>query len=216
MEGRRSVTTRKSVWNHPHTTWLIDGFLFIGAGAAAMSAVYFLFFPTGNGSRGTTFLLARATWDDVHTWGGLLMILAAAVHFLVHWRWVTGTARRVWLAARAGGVSLSRGARWNILIDAIIAVAFLVAAITAVYFLFAPAGGYQGGRNPGWDPGFLASRTTWDLVHTWAGTTLIIAALAHFYIHWGWVKKVTLKLLRARPRWASRPAGREGVVVESS
>jgi hypothetical protein len=60
-----------------------------------------------------------------------------------------------------------------------------------VYFLFVPDGGYQGGRNPGWDPHILWSRTTWDLIHTWAGVVLIIAAVIHFAIHWRWVKNIT-------------------------
>jgi hypothetical protein len=67
----------------------------------------------------------------------------------------------------------------------------VVAALSGLYFLLGPSGGYQGGSNPNWDPGFVFSRTTWDLIHTWSGTVMIIAAVLHFAIHWRWVKNVT-------------------------
>jgi hypothetical protein len=36
----------------------------------------------------------------------------------------------------------------NWLIDAAVLIGAVIAAITGVYFLFLPSGGYQGGRNP--------------------------------------------------------------------
>ena len=77
--------------------------------------------------------------------------------------------------------------------DLVIAVSFLFCALSGVYFLFAPSGGYQGGQNLGWDPGFLLNRTAWDLIHTWSGVLLIIAAVLHFAIHWRWVRQVTVR-----------------------
>jgi hypothetical protein len=41
----------------------------------------------------------------------------------------------------------------------------------------------------------LFTRTTWDLLHTWAGIVLITAAVTHFAIHWKWVTKVTSKMM---------------------
>jgi cytochrome b subunit of formate dehydrogenase len=86
---------------------------------------------------------------------------------------------------------MSMGAKFNLFIDALVALSFLVTAVSGVYFLFAPDGGYQGGRNSGWDPNILWSRTTWDMVHTWAGVVLVVSAVIHFAIHWRWVKNVT-------------------------
>jgi hypothetical protein len=84
--------------------------------------------------------------------------------------------------------------------------------VSGVYFLFAPSGGFQGGRNPGWDPGFLFSRTTWDLIHTWSGVVLSVAAVVHFAIHWRWVKNVTVRFflsLWPRPKAGlAAPAGK--------
>jgi hypothetical protein len=96
-------------------------------------------------------------------------------------------------AMRPQGDKLSTGAITNVAIDALIGVSFLVCALSGVYFLFAPSGGFQGGSNPGWDPYFLLSRTTWDLIHTWSGVVMIAAAVVHFAIHWRWVKNVTAR-----------------------
>jgi hypothetical protein len=82
----------------------------------------------------------------------------------------------------------------NLGIDLAIALGFLLTAITGIYLLFLPTG-YQGGLTAGWDPEFLFSRTSWDLIHTWAGVTMTVAALLHFYIHWRWVVNVTRRLL---------------------
>lgn len=177
--------------------WLIDAAVFIGALLAIVSGIYFLFVTSGgyqggrNAFYGVTVLFARETWDLLHTWGGVLMIVAVVVHFAIHWQWVRTMARRMALAVRGAGTSLSRGAKVNVVVDVLVALSFVATAVSGVYFLFTPTGGYQGGRNPGWDPGFLFARTTWDLIHTWGGVTLIIAAVVHFAIHWRWVVKVT-------------------------
>jgi hypothetical protein len=38
---------------------------------------------------GITILFGRHTWDDLHTWFGALMIASVAIHFAIHWNWVT-------------------------------------------------------------------------------------------------------------------------------
>jgi cytochrome b subunit of formate dehydrogenase len=186
---RMSMETRKN--------WLIDAAVLLGGIVAALSGVYFLFIPSGgyqggrNPMYGITILFSRHTWDDIHTWGGIVMIAAAVVHFAIHWQWVKRMSRRTIEALRPSGSKLSRGAQFNVAIDALIAISFLVCALSGVYFLFAPSGGFQGGNNPGWDPNFLFSRTTWDLLHTWSGVVMMVAAVLHFAIHWRWVKNVT-------------------------
>ncbi len=44
--------------------------------------------------------------------------------------------------------TVSKQTRNNWLIDAAVFIGAVVAAITGIYFLFLPSGGYQGGRNP--------------------------------------------------------------------
>ncbi|MCJ7569662.1 MAG: DUF4405 domain-containing protein, partial [Anaerolineales bacterium] len=65
------------------------------------------------------------------------------------------------------------------------------------------------GANVNWDIGFLFTRTTWDLIHTWSGIVLIIAAGFHFLIHWKWIKKVTYRFFQLH-------IGREHPVVRQS
>ena len=186
--------------------WLIDALVFLGAFLASMSGIYFLFLPVGgyqggrNPSYGLTILFSRTTWSDLHTWGGILMIVAVLVHLTWHWSWVKMMSRRVWRAFRGMGSSFSRGAILNVIVDLGVALGFLVAAVSGIYFLFVPAG-YQGGRTPGWDPNLLFSRTTWDLLHTWGAIVMIVAALLHLIIHWRWITNVTRRVwLSLRPQ----------------
>jgi hypothetical protein len=142
------------------------------------------------------------------------MIAAVVVHFTIHWGWVKMMSRRIVNATRSRGSKLSQGAIINVAVDVAVALSFLLCAVSGIYFLFAPSGGFQGGSNPGWDPGFLFSRTTWDLLHTWSGVVLIVTALIHFAIHWRWVKNVTRGFfLSLWPRPKLHGVGRDAAPV---
>jgi len=176
--------------------WLIDAAVFAGALLAGLTGIYFLYLPSGgyeggrNPTYGINILFGRETWSDLHTWGGVMMILAVVIHFAIHWQWVKMMSRRMGRAIQGKGQKFSRGAKINLAVDVIIGISFLITAVSAIYFLFLPQG-YQGGRNPGWDPGFLFSRITWDLIHTWGAVVMILAAALHLLIHWRWVVNVT-------------------------
>jgi cytochrome b subunit of formate dehydrogenase len=194
-----SLQTRKN--------WLIDAAVLVGGLLAALTGIYFLYLPSGGYEGGrnpmysVTIFFERHTWSDLHTWGGLLMIVAVIVHIVIHWSWIVRMGKRMFATLIPGGGSqprltvlqLSRAGQVNLAINLAIAISFLLCAVTGVYFLFTPEGGFQGGSNPAWDPGFLFSRTTWDMIHTWSGVALSVAALAHFAIHWRWVKNVTAR-----------------------
>lgn len=177
--------------------WLIDAFVFLGAVGASITGIYFLYFTSGGyqGGRnplyGVTLLFERNTWGNLHIWGGVLMIAAVIIHFAIHWDWVKMMARRYFKMLLGKSTKSSRGAKVNVAVNLLIGLSFLVAAVSGIYFLFLTSGGYQGGLNPGWDPGFLFSRTTWDLIHTWSGVTLIAAGIVHFAIHWRWIVNVS-------------------------
>jgi len=206
-----AMATRNGLDSQTRTNWLVVAAVALGAVLAGASGIYFLFFPSGgyqggrNALYGVTLLFARSTWHDIHAWGGVLMIAAIALHFVLHWDWVKTMSKRLWIAMRSDRVRLSRGSRVNVLVDVAVASSFALTAATGIYFLFAPSGGFQGGRNPGWDPMFLFSRTTWDLIHTWSAVVLIAAAVAHLWIHWRWVVKVTRRALQ--PATAHAGAG---------
>ena len=72
----------------------------------------------------------------------------------------------------------------------------MLAALSGIYFLFLPTGGFQGGRNPLYNIQILFTRQTWDDLHTWGGLVMILAAIIHFVIHWKWVTKVTGKMIK--------------------
>ncbi|MBC8265213.1 MAG: DUF4405 domain-containing protein [Anaerolineales bacterium] len=195
--------------------WLLAAVVFLSGLVAALSGIYFLFVPSGgyqggrNPTYGVTILFSRHTWDDLHAWGGVLMIVVAVVHFAIHWRWVKVMSKRTVKALFSREAKLAKGPRLNVAINLVIAVSFLLTAVSGIYLLFAPTGGFQGGRNAGWDPMFLFSRTTWDLIHTWAGVVFIGAAVVHFWIHWRWIKNTTTRLFLAllpQPALVEAPA----------
>jgi preprotein translocase subunit SecY len=189
MKGTVSKQTRNN--------WLIDAAVFIGALVAAITGIYFLFLPSGgyqggrNPMYGLTILFSRHTWDDLHTWFGALMIAAAIVHIAIHWNWVKGTAKRMAKSAVGKGARMNRHGYFNVAVDAAVAIGFILAAISGVYFMFVPGSGWAA------DPRFIFARTTWDLIHTWSGVAMIVAAIIHFVIHWNWVTKVTTKVFRS-------------------
>ncbi len=183
--------------NKTRANWLIDVAVFFGGLLAALSGIYFLYLPSGgyrggrNPAYGLQILFERHTWSDLHTVAGLAMVVAVAVHVAIHWRWVKMMARRVWTALTGGEASMSRPARLNLILDAVVAASFGLCALSGIYFLFVPGG--QGAL----DPNLLFSRTIWDLIHTWSGVLLIVAAVVHLAIHWRWVKNVSKRFFQS-------------------
>ena len=188
--------TMQCVSKQTQKHWWVNAALFTSAVLAALSGIYFLFLPTGGfqGGRNPLYniqiLFTRQTWDDLHTWGGVAMIIAAVVHLAFHWSWVVSMARRTWneLTGKCGCMN-SRG-RWNLILNTVVAVSFIFTALSGIYFLFVPSGGRAV------DPMILFNRTTWDLIHTWSAIMLIATAVIHFVIHWKWVTKVTGKMIK--------------------
>jgi hypothetical protein len=45
------------------------------------------------------FLFSRLIWDVIHTWSGVAMIAAAALHFAIHWKWAVKVTRKMAAAA---------------------------------------------------------------------------------------------------------------------
>ena len=135
--------------------WLLFAVVFLSGLVAALSGIYFLFVPSGgyqggrNPTYGLTILFSRHTWEDLHTWGGVLMIAAAVIHFAIHWRWVKVMSKRTVKALFSREAKLAKGPRLNVAINLVIAVSFLLTAVSGIYLLFAPSGGFQGGRNAG-------------------------------------------------------------------
>jgi hypothetical protein len=199
------MTINNNVSKQTRDNWLIDSFLAVSAVLALISGIYFLFFPVGGyqGGRnpyyGIRILFERHTWDDIHTWTGVLMIAILLIHIPMHWYWVVNMTRRTLRELFSRDRNLNSRSRFNVFINFMVGITFILTALSGVYLLFVPGG-------PGsavYDPALLFSRVTWDLIHTWSGTALIIAGLVHFAIHWKWVVKVTRKVLKLAPRHAT-------------
>jgi hypothetical protein len=200
----------QTVSKQTQKNWWVDAALFSSAIIAALSGIYFLFLPSGGyrGGRNSLYnaqvLFTRQTWDNLHTWGGVAMIAVAIIHLAIHWPWVVNMARRTFneLTGKCG--CMNAHGRWNLILNIVVGLSFLFSALSGMYFLFVPGG------HGATDPMILFTRTTWDLIHTWAGILLIIAAATHFAIHWKWATKVTGSMLAAvsgfRPVPRSTPA----------
>lgn len=79
---------------------VVDALLVSGFMVSAATGLHF-FFESATGSRSLAVLRPRippadpAAWDVVHTWGSVVMILAAIVHFIIHWAWIKKVTVRV-------------------------------------------------------------------------------------------------------------------------
>jgi hypothetical protein len=183
------------------SNWLIDAFVFISGIASAITGIYFLFFPVGgyqggrNALHGVTFLFERSTWDELHMWGGLAMILTAVIHLGIHWKWVVSMLRRTFQAIISGKRVMTKGAWVNLAINTVLGLGFLLTAVSGIYFLFTPAGNHG---QEAFSTLFLFSRITWDLIHTWASVGMMVAAGLHFVIHWRWIKNVTVRFFQVQ------------------
>lgn len=186
MKKRKSTLTPKLRHN-----WWIDAALGMSALAATLSSCYFLAYPNSGyqGGRNPHYdqvvIFSRQTWDLIHTWFGALMIMAALVHILIHWDWITGTAARIWQVIIGKRKGFGFRLTYNILLDATIAISFLVCSVSGVYFMFHTASGPS------------VAKTTWDMVHTWSGVVMVLAAILHIVLHWKWITNITGKMFGA-------------------
>ena len=183
---------KSGISNITQRNWWTDAVLFSSALIAALSGVYFLYFPVGGyqGGRNPYYnvqiLFDRHTWDDLHMWAGIAMIAVAVLHIFLHWSWVVNMTKRMVKDLLGKNGKMNQRGRLNLLLNILVGLSFVLTAFSGVYFLFIPEG------RAAVDPMFLFSRTTWDLIHTWAGVTLIAAAAIHLAIHWRWIVKVAL------------------------
>ena len=68
-------------------------------------------------------------WDTIHLWSGIGMIVVLAIHIAVHDKWIFAMLKRFFQGKSGRIKRLKKYARFNILMDAIAALSFLVVAI---------------------------------------------------------------------------------------
>jgi Domain of unknown function (DUF4405) len=188
---------KNSFWSTKRR-WGLDAVLAISAVIVIASSLYFLYLPNGyQGGRNPYYdiviLFVRETWDVLHTWGGILMILISLVHITVHWKWFLRMGRRTWLQVLGKTGKINTRGRINLWANLLLVASFVLCGVSGVYFLFVS------GSRQAIDPGILFSKTVWDLIHTWAGIGMIGAALVHFAIHWRWVINNAKRLVHNIP-----------------
>jgi hypothetical protein len=76
--------------------------------------------------------------------------------------------------------------KWNLLLNSVIALAFIVTALTGLVFFFGLAGaGFQGGRAA--SQSWLLARDAWRSLHDWFGLAMIAGVTVHVIVHWKWI-----------------------------
>lgn len=160
---------------------------------AITGLLLWLVLPHGPGSQSFIFLgLTRGTWIDIHNWVGLAMLIGAATHIALHWRWISCVADRFFK-------KLARQARINFSLNSVLFVTFFLASLSGlVVWLLLPSGGYRGGRNPFYNATLLGlTRHGWSDVHLYAGLAMIAVFAFHLALHWNWLTCVARRYAQA-------------------
>lgn len=97
-------------------------------------------------------------------------------------------------------------AKLNYVLDAVIAVAFILVSVSGVAFLLMGTGGAQGGRNPGFRTELLGiDRWTWGDLHAWTGLVMTAGVGIHLLLHWRWIACMTGRLVGLPQRSTREP-----------
>ncbi len=81
-----------------HKIWIrlavvsVIGLVFLGVAA---SGIYFFVLPEGRAAKFVVFLFGRSTWDLIHTWASIVMIIVAVIHLAQRWKWVVRVTQGV-------------------------------------------------------------------------------------------------------------------------
>ena len=91
--------------------------------------------------------------------------------------------------------------KWNLALDALIALAFLGTAISGLVFFFDLAG--HGSSSESW----LLARDAWRSLHDWFGLAMVAGVGIHLLVHWKWIVHATLVQLGLKGRKLQPTAG---------
>lgn len=94
----KSVSDReRSMNSKSRINVLVDGILGLSFLVCAITGIYLFFVPELKGGMGIDPMIffSRGTWDLLHTWSGVVMISAALIHLVIHWRWVVKVTRKL-------------------------------------------------------------------------------------------------------------------------
>ena len=90
--------------------------------------------------------------------------------------------------------------KWNLALDALIALAFLGTASSGLVFFFDLAG--RGSASESW----LLTRDAWRSLHDWFGLAMVTGVGIHLLTHLKWIVYATLQQLGLKGRKPRRAA----------
>ncbi|MBN2534154.1 MAG: DUF4405 domain-containing protein [Spirochaetales bacterium] len=95
----------------------------------------------------------------------------------------------------------------NYVIDMVIALGFLLSLFSGCVLLFAPQGGYMGGRNPGFSQQLIFfEKPVWKAIHNWSSIFMALGVLGHLVLHWNWIVCMTKSIFRVKTKGQDCPA----------
>jgi len=184
-----------TVSNKFNLRWLLVVLMTILGVGVFLSSVYFLFIPAGfQGGRnpyyGITLLFDRESWDELHLWTGLVMIVILAVHIVIHWQWIKVMAKRLLDPQFYEKGRNNARALFNVVLNLVAAISFILASLSGIYFMFAPSRSMASTA-----PHIIFDWYTWDVIHTWSGVVMFLSVFMHIYIHWNWIVRMLSRSL---------------------
>lgn len=98
--------------NRTKLNYWVDLIIALAFVLSAISGIVFLLPLNGSTVLGVSY----STWDQLHTWGSLLMIAGVLAHLVLHWKWIVAMTRKTFFApakpartaAIPGGTLVSR------------------------------------------------------------------------------------------------------------
>ena len=88
--------------NKARLNYVLDAVMGLAFLLSGMTGVAFLLMGSGgylggrNAGYATALLgLSRGTWNDLHTWASVMMIVGIVVHVALHWKWIVCTTKRM-------------------------------------------------------------------------------------------------------------------------
>jgi hypothetical protein len=96
--------------------------------------------------------------------------------------------------------------KWNLALDALIALAFVGTAVSGLVFFLDLAGR---GSAEGW----LLTRDAWRSLHDWFGLAMMAGVGIHLLVHLKWIVYATLQSLGLRGRRPQQATGSAAPVV---
>lgn len=96
---------------------------------------------------------------------------------------------------------MANKARINYILDVVIALAFILSAVSGLVLWLGGSGGYQGGRNPAYHATILSvSRAAWHDLHLWTSLVMMAGVGLHLALHWRWILCMTRDIFSPRRR----------------